>query len=78
MPPYFLEGFSPPPIQAVCPASFLQHRSKIISKCGEYTTVSKSVGEDRERWDAGETRHAHFSAKNNQKLDFLVMTISIS
>ena len=36
------------------------------------------VGENREKWDAGETRHAHFSGKTTSKLDFLVMTISIS
>ena len=37
----------------------------------------KLVGENREKWDAGETKHVHFSGKTTFKLDFLVMTTSI-
>ena len=40
-------------------------------------SVGTCVGENRERWDAGETRHAHFSAKTTSKLHFLVMNMSI-
>ena len=37
-----------------------------------------SIRENREKWDAGETRHAHFSAETTSKLDFLVINIYIS
>ena len=44
-----------------------------------FDDVLRMVGENREKWDAGETRHDYFSVKTTHKSDFLVtMTKSIS
>ena len=71
-------------ITAIIESLILNHQAHyIITLIGRKFIHQRTInvrfhlGENREKWDAGETRHAHFSGKTTSKLDFLVMTISI-